>query len=235
MTIEDDLPSPSAGTRGETATRTATSRRVLDPVSRASEVLFGLIMVLTFTLSLTATEGGRADVRAVLLGALGCNLAWAIIDAVMYLMSVRGEDRLAASTIRAIRDANSPGAGRAIVADHLPPAVLPALMAADLDRIRLHLSGLPPESLEARFGQEDYLAAFGVFLLVFLCLFPVAAPFLLLDDVTIALRVSNIVAVAMLFLTGFTFGRQVGRPWRAGFLMVAIGVALVAVAMALGG
>jgi hypothetical protein len=233
MTIEDDLT--PAATRVETATRTATSRRVLDPVSRASEVLFGLIMVLTFTLSLTTTEAGRADVRAVLLGALGCNLAWAIIDAVMYLMSVRGEDHLAASTIGAIRDAESPAAGRAIVADHLPPAVLPALTAGDLDRIRLHLSGLPHETLEARFGREDYLAALGVLLLVFLCLFPVAAPFLLLDDLTIALRVSNIVAVAMLFLTGFTFGRQVGRPWRAGFLMVVIGVALVAVAMALGG
>ncbi len=43
---------------GETlAVRSATSRRVLDPVSRASEALFGLIMVLTFTLSLAATEG----------------------------------------------------------------------------------------------------------------------------------------------------------------------------------
>ncbi len=84
-------------------------------------------------------------------------------------------------------------------------------------------------------GREDYLGALCVFLLVFLCLFPVAAPFVLLDDVTLALRISNVVAVAMLFLTGFTFGRQVGRPWRAGFLMVVIGTALVAVAIALGG
>jgi hypothetical protein len=39
------------------------SRRVLDPVSRASEVLFGLIMVMTFTLSLGASEAGRDDAR----------------------------------------------------------------------------------------------------------------------------------------------------------------------------
>lgn len=233
MTVEDDLP--PAATRCETATRTATSRRVLDPVARASEVLFGLIMVLTFTLSLSATEAGRSDVRAVLLGALGCNLAWAIIDAVMYLMGVRAEHRLAISTIRAIRDAASPEAGREIVADHLPPAVLPALSAADLDRIRLHLSSLPPEDLVARFTLQDHQAALGVFLLVFLCLFPVAAPFLVLDEMTIALRLSNVVAVAMLFLTGFTFGRQAGRPWRTGWLMVAIGLVLVAIAMALGG
>lgn len=229
MTMKDDPP-PAAS-----EIRPATSRRMLDPVSRASEILFGLIMVLTFTLSLAATEADRADVRSVLFGLLGCNLAWAIIDSVMYLMGTHGERQLAASTVQAVREAKSPAAGRAILADHLPPAVLPALTASDLERIRLHLGSIPPESLKARFDREDYLAAFGVFLLVFLCLFPVAAPFLLVDDVTLALRISNVIAVAMLFLTGFIFGWQVGRPWRAGFVMMIIGSALVAVAMALGG
>ena len=45
----------------------------------------------------------------------------------------------------------------------------------------------------------------------------------------------NIVAIAMLFLTGYTLGRQSGRPWRVGLSMVALGLGLVAVAMALGG
>jgi hypothetical protein len=57
---------PAAAALNEAQTmRPAASRGVLDPVSRASEILFGLIMVLTFTLSLAATEAGRADVRAV--------------------------------------------------------------------------------------------------------------------------------------------------------------------------
>lgn len=228
--MDNPPPAPAA-----TRPARATSRRLLDPVSRASEILFGLIMVLTFTLSLAATEADRADVRTVLLGMLGCNLAWAIIDSVMYLMGTHGERQLAASTVQMVREAESPAAGRTIVADHLPPAVLPALTAADLERIRIHFGSIPPESLKARFDREDYLAAFGVFLLVFLCLFPVAAPFLLIDDAPLALRVSNVIAVAMLFLTGFIFGRQVRRPWRTGFVMMIIGSALVAVAMALGG
>jgi hypothetical protein len=229
-------PSPEASAQNEaTAMRLSAPRGVLDPVSRASEILFGLIMVMTFTLSLATAAAGRADVRAVLIGVLGCNFAWAIIDAVMYLMGTRGERRLAISAVQAIRDAESSAAGRTIVADNLPPIVLPALTASDLERIRLHLGGLPPESLKTRFSQEEYLAAIGVFLLVFLCLFPVAAPFLFIDNIALALRLSNAVAVCMLFLTGFTFGRQVGRPYRTGFLMVAIGIALVAVALALGG
>jgi len=63
-----------------------TSRRVLEPHERISEVLFGLIMVLTFTGSLSASEAGRAEIRTMLIGALGCNLAWGVIDAVLYVM-----------------------------------------------------------------------------------------------------------------------------------------------------
>src|SRR5204862_345440 len=62
------------------------SKRVLDPIDRVSEVLFGLIMVLTFTGALSVAEAGREDVRTMLIGALGCNLAWGIIDGVLYLM-----------------------------------------------------------------------------------------------------------------------------------------------------
>lgn len=221
----------SAGATAEKTVR----RSILDPLDRASEILFGLIMVLTFTLSITATEAGREDVHTVLIGALGCNLAWGIIDAVMYLMGVQGERRIAASDLAAIRNEDDPVLGRALVADQLPPAVLAALTDAELERIRLRLKALP-ESLPDQVWQwNDLLAACGVFLLVFFCVFPVVLPFLLFDEIALALRVSNVVAILLLFLTGFTFGQHVGSPWRTGILMVLIGVALVAVAFALGG
>lgn len=209
--------------------------RALDPADRASEILFGLIMVLTFTLSLGVTEAGRADVRAVLLGALGCNLAWGIIDAVLYVMGARAERALGASSIRAVRAAADDDAAYAIIASHLPPAVVPALTRADLERIRLHLIKLPEEAIQVRLGKADYLGAVGVFLLVTLCLVPVALPFFFIDDVAVAVRISNAVALVLLFLTGFTFGRHVGQPWRIGLSMVAVGIVLVGIAMALGG
>jgi hypothetical protein len=58
-------------------------RRYLDPASQLSEILFGLIMVLTVTLTagLSVTEG-KAGVRQLLIAVIGCNLAWGIIDAV---------------------------------------------------------------------------------------------------------------------------------------------------------
>jgi hypothetical protein len=54
--------------------------RYLDPASRLGEILFGLIMVLTVTLTagLTVAEG-RAGVRQLLLAAIGCNFAWGLL------------------------------------------------------------------------------------------------------------------------------------------------------------
>lgn len=216
-------------------TNAAQRPRVLDPLSRTSEILFGLIMVLTFTLSLGATEAGRDDVRAMLIGVIGCNLAWGLIDAALYLLNLRGERGLAASAIAAIRREQDPAVGRALVADYLPPTVLPALTDADLERIRAHLKSLAPDTLQQGIGREDRLAAIGVFLLVFLCLFPVVIPFLIFDDLRFALRASNVVAIALLFLAGFSFGRHLGRPWRTGMVTVLVGIVLVAIAMALGG
>jgi hypothetical protein len=220
---------------GSIASRKAVRSSVLDPLSRASEILFGLIMVLTFTLSIGVTEAGRDDVRAMLIGVIGCNLAWGLIDAALYLMNVRGERGLAASAIAAIRHEENPSAGRALVADYLPPEVLPALAETEIERIRTHLKTLPPDTMQQGVGREDRLAALGVFLFVFLCLFPVVIPFLIFDDIRFALRASNVVAIVLLFLTGFSFGRHVGRPWRTGMVTVLVGIVLVAIAMALGG
>jgi hypothetical protein len=64
------------------------SKRVLEPTDRVSEILFGLIMVLTFTGSLSVAEAGRDDVRTMLIGALGCNLAWGIIDLIAIFVAL---------------------------------------------------------------------------------------------------------------------------------------------------
>ena len=58
------------------------SSGVLDPFDRGLELLGGLVMVLTFTSSLSVSAG-EADVRAMLVGSLGCNLAWDIIEEIV--------------------------------------------------------------------------------------------------------------------------------------------------------
>src|SRR5690349_10299385 len=93
------------------------SKRVLDPIDRVSEVLFGLIMVLTFTGSLSVAEAGRDDVRAMLVGALGCNLAWGIIDAVLFLMGGLADKGRGLTTFRAVRAATDSQHAHRLIAD----------------------------------------------------------------------------------------------------------------------
>ena len=71
---------------------------------------------------------------------------------------------------------------------------------------------------------------------VILATFPVAIPFIFMDDVARAMRLSNATAVVMLFVTGYAFGRVAEyHPWLSGLAMVALGSVLVAITMALGG
>jgi VIT1/CCC1 family predicted Fe2+/Mn2+ transporter len=212
------------------------SGRILDPIDRVSEILFGLIMVLTFTGSLGIADAGGNEVRVMLIGALGCNLAWGIIDAILHVMGRLAERSRDLATYRAVREAADPDQAARLVRDALPPLVGRVLTPPELEAIRARLTALPEPPAQAHLRSGDWLEAAGVFLLVFLSMFPVAIPFLILGTRAQALRASNAVAIVMLFLTGFLFGRLTGRhPVWVGCSMVALGAILVGLTMALGG
>lgn len=210
--------------------------RVLDPVERLSEVLFGLIMVLSFTCSISAASDGREEVREVLIGAIGCNLAWGIIDAVMYVMTLlleRGRGLKIAHAVRASTDAEH---GRRLIAEALPEGLDQLFEDAALERARAKLVTAPSVRAKPRLTGRDMRAAFGVFLLVFLSTFPVVVPFLFVHPVQTAMRVSNGVAIVMLYVTGHMLARYAGlNAFRTALVMVTIGVALVGLTIALGG
>jgi len=215
---------------------TQTSKRPLEPMDRIAEVLFGLIMVLAFTGSFSVAESGREEVRAMLLGALGCNLAWGIIDGVMYLMACLAEQGRGILALRAVRAAADPGEAHRVISDALPPAVAASMQPAELEMIRQRLLQLPQPTARPRLSRTDWLGAVAVFLLVFFSTLPVVIPFMVMRDAMLALRISNAIAIGMLFLTGYSFGRCAGyRPFVMGFSMVVLGSILVAITIALGG
>ena len=116
---------------------------MLEPSERISEVLFGLIMVLTFTGSLSVAEAGREDVRTMLVGALGCNLAWGIIDGIFYLMGRLAEKGRDLETFRAVRGAADPREAQRLIADALPPVIASVVRPAELEAIQQRLQQLP--------------------------------------------------------------------------------------------
>ena len=209
--------------------------RVLEPVERISEILFGLIMALTITGAVSIATADHFQIRTMLFAALGCNLAWGIIDGGMYLIARLGERGRNRVLARAVRQKSREEAHR-IIADELPPLLGAIFQPTQLEFIRERINEMRPSDVHTGLTKRDWLGAFGVFILVVLSTFPVVIPFIAFKDARMALRYSNAFAVISLFICGYLFARHAGLwPWTTGVIMVAVGAALVSITIALGG
>ena len=207
---------------------------VLDPIERASEAIFGVLMAMTFTGSLNAATAGREEIGTMLFTAIGCNIAWGLTDAVMYLVAAVVEKRRGVALLRSVRQTTELQAAHRLIADELPERLAGSAQVETLEAIRKALVAVPEPktTLTAR----DFQAALGVFALVVLATFPVVVPFVFMRNSYAAMRVSNGLAVATLYGFGHLLGTYSGgKGWRFGVAVSAVGMALVAIIMALGG
>ena len=185
---------------------------------------------------MSVAEAGRAEIRDLFVAAVGCNLAWGLVDAVMYLVRTvadRGRVLTLAHSVRARPDAQ---AGRALLERSLSRVMAGLVSPAEVEAIRGRIIALPTVPARARLGWDDLLAAVAVFLLVVVATFPVVLPFALMQDVAMAKNVSRGIALVMLFFGGLGLGRYAGYgSWRAGLMMAALGTLLVGAIKVLGG
>ena len=214
-------------------------RRYLDPAEGLNEVLFGLIMVLTFTLTAGLTvEDGPDAAHTLLLATLGCNLAWGIIDGAMYLNATLLERSRLARSVAKVKAA--PDEATAFAEIERAIAGTLTELATEEERSRLYRTiydVVRRSPLErARVHKEDLHGALASSVLVVLSTVPAAIPFYFIDEPWRALRVSNFLLVSLLFVVGYQWGKEAhASPWRAGAAFLAAGLALVATAIALGG
>ncbi len=180
--------------------------RYLAPGDSLSEILFGLIMTLTFTLGvgIVVREDPNAA-RDLLIATVGCNIAWGLIDALMYLAGERFERGRRARLVDAIRaDATEEAAARRVAGefDELLERVTDESDRASLYRniARAVREGEPQPT---RLTREDVHGAIASFFLVFSCSIPAALPFLFFEQAWTALRVSNAVLIGLLFVVGY--------------------------------
>jgi hypothetical protein len=214
--------------------------RHLDPGETLGEVMFGLIMVLSFTVGarLIATEEGF-DTMELVVGAIGCNVAWGVIDAVLFVLGTLFHRSRRARFYRALRSARNEAEAISIVQDEFGLEDEP-IAVRDEDRTRLYVSilalGAHAAPARARLLRRDLATALVVFVLVSLTALPGIIPFLLLSDSDLALRVSNSVLILLLFLVGYWWAHYTDfRPWRVGLTVMLLGLSMVLVAVALGG
>jgi VIT1/CCC1 family predicted Fe2+/Mn2+ transporter len=224
-------------THGSARERTSPkSLRVLSDDERANELLFGLIMVMTFTGSLSAATAGKDEVREMLIGAVGCNVAWGIVDAVMYLMTTLSLRGAAIDTLRRVRAAGGPDEARGLIVEELPEPVAQVMTAPEIADLHARLSRLPEPPTGPRLTKRDYWGALGVFLLVAVATLPVVVPFVVIPHTHRAVRWSHAIAIAMMFTVGLKLGRRSRvHPVGMGIATALLGVLLAAMTMALGG
>jgi hypothetical protein len=209
---------------------------VLDVVDRVSEMCFGLYMALTFVGAVSSATAGPDAGQTMLRAALGCNLAWGLVDAIMFLMRTLAARGMRAKLALAIRRDPDEAAGIGAIRDALPPTIESIAVDADLEPIRARLASGALLVDPARLDLRDFLGALRIFCIVVLTTFPVALPFVLVNDVGAALLVSRALTLTMLFGGGMALGHYAGfRPWLSGLGMMALGVAVTMAVIALGG
>jgi VIT1/CCC1 family predicted Fe2+/Mn2+ transporter len=210
----------------------------LDPVDRLGEILFGLIMALGFT---GAVRLGRedADSRALFIGILGCNIAWGVVDGVMYVLSELFErGRRARLTVQVLSAPSEAAALDDIGREADARPILDLVTVEERRQIeRWILDVLRREAPKpARVARADLLGGATVAVEIVLCTAPILLPFLLLRNAGIAVRLANAVGLTELFLLGAWWGRLVGmNPWLMALGLTLVGLGLVLVTILLGG
>jgi len=211
-------------------------KRLLDPIDRVSEILFGLIMALSITCTISVTNTNEARLKDLLFAAFGCNVAWGLVDAVAYILTKLAVEGHNKSILHFIFKTKQPEKARSFIADSLPTSIASVMKAEDLEKLRASLLELPPQDLKPRVTWDDIKISLAIFLLVVVSTIPISIPFLFIDNVGIAIRVSNLVAVILMFTCGWLLAGYSGyNRIKTGLFMTLLGAALVSITIALGG
>lgn len=222
-------------------------QRWLDPADRLAEAIYGLLILMTFTMAFQATTSGEAvvpigdsvEVRGTLLAAIGCAVAWGLIDGVMYIVTSIVERGEQMRVVRTVQQAPSDEAAINLVAAELDDRLAPLAPEAERRVFYKHVCDrarqvtVRPITIE----REDLMGALATVLVAIVAILPAVVPFLFVaDNPLLALRLSNGIAILMLFGIGWRWAREVGaRPLLAGATLALLGVVMVVVAIPLGG
>ena len=219
--------------------------RLLDPLDRLVEGIYSVLIVLTFTLAVRVVDANAsiavtsALAKELFWACFGCAIAWGLIDGVMYILSSIAERGQNLRVARSIRNSANETEGIAAFAEQLGALTLLTTPAeqqslySDLFH-RLQDAPLPDR---AGFKREDFAGALGTFLVAVGAALPVVLPLIILgQNPWLAVRISNLVACAMLFVMGYSWAKYAGgKPLLSGLFLALIGLATAVVAIPLGG
>ena len=217
---------------------------LLDPIDTLAEVIFSILILLTFTLAFRIfamdSELLTVDfIRELMWAALGATVAWGIIDGIMYaLFEVLGRSERR-RLLWHIQAAHTPDEAVTAIANEfdymLEPITGEEQRRTLYEDILDHLRHSQPRAVGLK--HEDLTGGLASVLIALLAVTPSFLPLLIFpNDYALAIRLSNVVSFIVLFAAGYEWGRYTGMsPWRTGLLVMGVGALLVAVAIPLGG
>ena len=218
---------------------------LLDPIDRLAETIYSILIFLTFTLAfrvikLEPNEIVSADyVNDLLIAAFLAILAWGIIDGIVYMLTEvleRGEKH---RVLWYIQSADTEEEAIKAVHDEIGFVLEPITGETQRRQLYLdvidHLRDSQPQPIKLK--REDFIGALACVLVAIIAVTPSLVPFALIrHDPELAIRVSNVVSFAVLFYSGYEWGKYTGtHRIKTGLVLVAVGVLLVAIAIPFGG
>lgn len=212
--------------------------RYLDPSESLLEILFGLVMALTMTAGARLLSDPAAIDRTELMAALaGCNVAWAVIDAVFYLLGSQFNRNRRVRFVQRLQSAASEEQAIAMIREEFALEGEPSTRVEDRATFHraVHQLLRHAGTERAHFTRRELAAAGIVFVLVSATTIPGLIPLLLIDHTDSALRAANALQIVLLFIIGYRWGHYSGPGWRGALIVGLLGVSLVLVAVLLGG
>lgn len=209
----------------------------LDPADRLGEILFGLIMALGFTAAIRIGMEQTSN-RAMLFGILGCNLAWGIVDGVMYVLTCVFERGRTARTIRAVQTAPDQATAIQRITNEVGVRFPWLSKAEHREQISTWLVEAAREANPSavRVKLEDILGGLAAGTVIVAATLPIVIPFLIFADTNRAVGWSHGISLTFLFLLGMWWGKMVGASgWIFGIALTIVGTILVGITVAFGG
>lgn len=220
----------------KTLLNTSSRHIVLNPADRASEIITGLVMTVAVTGSVSVANAHGSDVQNMLIGAMGSIIASGFFNGIIFIFDRIVERARNLKVLRSMQKEQSLPVMREELDEILPMNLAEILSEDEINSIKTRLHSTLPIPRRAKLQWDDIQGAINICVLIVLATVPVALPFYVINNVHLALRVSHLTAIFLMFVTGFILGKYASEePWRIGFLMLILGLVLVALTIALGG
>ncbi len=219
----------------------------LDPIDVLSATFFSILFALLFTLSYgiliysgvidaSFSSGYGTELFFAILGAVAI---WGAIDGVMYALTAVFQREERHRLLQHLQMADKEETAVDAIADELDFILEPITnddQRYDLYHdILVHLRQAEPQ--EVGLQREDVVGALTSVLVSVLVVLPSLMPLLLVPENTaLAIRISNIISVIVIFGTGYSWGKHTDtNPWKTGLILASVCLSLVLMAIFIGG